>query len=137
MAEISGVLVGTSVWVQFFRSAHTAEARHLGSLLQARAVRTCAPVRAEVLSGARMERERAQLRELFQAIPFLEAPVDLWDRVEEARFTLARKGHSPSLIDLMIACTAAVHQAALWTLDDDFTMIRHTFGFPRYLPELD
>ncbi|MBI3322302.1 MAG: PIN domain-containing protein [Candidatus Omnitrophica bacterium] len=137
MAEVSGVLVDTSVWVSFFRSAHTAEGRHMDGILQARVVRTCAPVRAELLSGARTERERAQLRELFQAIPLLDAPADLWDRVEEARFVLARKGHPASLIDLMIAYTASAHQAALWTLDDDFSAIRHALSFPRYLPELD
>jgi len=128
------VLVDTSVWVQFFRAGQTPEALHLDDLLQTRAVRTCAPIRAEVLSGARTDRERGQLRELFQAVPVLDLPADLWDRVEDARFALARKGHQASLIDLMIAWTAASHRTPLWTLDDDFSAVQRIVPFPQYLP---
>lgn len=135
MTGFPGVLVDTSVWVQFFRSAQAVSAQHLDGLLQARAVQTCAPIRAEVLSGARTERERAHLRELFRAVPVLDAPTDLWDRVEDARFALARRGYTVSLVDLMIAATAAAHPAALWSLDEDFTVIRQAFHFPRYIPE--
>ena len=136
MPKASGVLADTSVWVHFFRFAESREAVHLDGLLQARAVMTCVPVRVEVVSGARTERERMQLRELFSAIPCLELPSDLWERIEEARFTLARKGAQTTLIDLMIASLADHHGAALWTLDDDFTLIRSVVPFPRYIPEI-
>lgn len=134
MAQPEGVLVDTSVWVRFFRFAHTVEGLHLDGLLQAKAVRTCAPIQTEVLSGTRTQRERLRLRELFKAIPSLETPLDLWERVEETRFTLARKGFQTSLIDLMIACTAGTHRVPLWTLDGDFLAIREALWFPRYLP---
>lgn len=136
MLKTPGVLADTSVWVRFFRFAESREAVHLDGLLQARAVRSCAPVRVEVVSGARTERERMQLRELFSAISCLDLPGDLWERVEEARFTLARKGIQASLIDLMIASVADQHEVALWTLDEDFSSIRSAVPFPRYIPEV-
>lgn len=136
MVPAHGILVDTSVWVKFFRTADTPETLHLDGLIQARAVRSCAPIRAELLSGARTEREWLHLKDWFRAIPLLELPGDLWERVEEARFRLARKGHQASLIDLMIASVAAAHRAALWTLDEDSLLIRHALSFPRYLPQL-
>ena len=55
MAIALGIVVDSSVWVKFFRAAQSPEAIHLDGLLQGRAVRTCAPIRAEVLSGAQNE----------------------------------------------------------------------------------
>ncbi len=136
MADSPGILVDSSVWVKFFRTGRAPEAIHLEGLIQAAAVKTCAPVRAEVLSGAPTLKERTRLRELFDAVDLLELPVDIWERVEEARFHLARKGRQTSLVDLMIAATALAHEAPLWTLDDDFVPIRDALPFPRYLPEL-
>ena len=134
MPVASEVLVDTSVWIKFFRFSTAAESLHLDALLQAKAVCTCAPIRVEILSGARNDRERLHLRELFSAIPMKEPPVDFWEKVEEARFTLARKGHQASLVDLIIASTAAHHQVPLWTLDEDFASIQRVVRLPRYLP---
>jgi predicted nucleic acid-binding protein len=135
MPEVSGILVDSSIWVKFFRAPHAPEAVHLDGLLQTKVVRTCAPVRVEVLSGTRTPRERMQLHEFFRAIPLLDPPTDFWDQVEDARFALARRGHQTSLVDLMIACTARHHRAALWTLDEDFSPIRETIAFALYTPE--
>lgn len=132
--EPGGILVDASVWIKFFRSAHAPESADLDDLLEMRAVQTCWPVRVEVISGAKSEHERSKLRDLFLAIPLLEFPVDIWDRLEEARFRLARKGHQVSLVDLLIACTASFHGIPLWTLDKDFTVIREVISFSMYLP---
>ncbi len=133
MVVASEILVDTSVWIKFFRFSTAAESIHMDGLLQAKAVCTCAPIRVEILSGARNDRERLHLRELFSAIPVKELPLDLWEKVEEARFTLARKGHQASLVDLSIASTAAHHQVPLWTLDEDFVAIQRVVRLPRYL----
>ncbi len=130
-----GVLVDTSIWTKFFRFLEAPESLHLDGLLEGRAVRSCAPIRVEVLSGARTPRERSRLKEFFEAIPLLELPSDLWDQVEELRFNLARKGHQASLVDLMIACTAAHHKTPLWTLDAGFDLMGRALSFPRYLLE--
>jgi predicted nucleic acid-binding protein len=50
-------------------------------------------------------------------------PADLWERVAEARFNLARQGVQAHLVDLTIAITASVHGHALLTRDRDFEAI--------------
>lgn len=117
------VLVDTSVWIRFFRHPNSAEAMALDELLSVAAVATCAPIRAEVISGAPTLRAFRQLQDRFGALVDLELPHDVWQRLEEQRFTLARRGYQASLVDLMIALTAHAHHAALWTLDEDFQRI--------------
>ena len=135
MTGSGSVLTDTSVWIRFFRQADAPEAEHLDYLLEMRALVTCPPIRAEVLSGSRNERERSSLRELFSVVPCLALPEDAWERVEEARYKLARKGCQASLIDLLIACVSERHRAPLWTLDEDFSFIGSAIHFPRYYPE--
>jgi predicted nucleic acid-binding protein len=126
------VLVDTSVWIRFFRQPDSQEARTLDLLLAAGPVATCLPIRAEVLSGAPTRREFDRLRDLFGALALLDLPSNAWLMVEEHRFLLARRGFQASLVDVLIALTAAQHQAELWTLDDDFRQIATAIPFRRY-----
>jgi len=130
------VLVDTSVWVQFFRLPASPEAGLLDELLATVSVATCAPIRAEVVSGAPTSRDFRQLRDLFGALVDLALPADLWDRLETYRFALARRGDQTSLVDLMIALTAQAHRVSLWTLDADFTRISSVVPFRVYHPHL-
>ena len=130
-----GVLVDTSVWISFFRKGRSPEARHLDGLLELGTVVTCAPIRAEVVSGAKTEGEFRQIRDLFSGLQVLESSQEVWDRLEAARFTLARRGIQASLIDLMIGSLSQIYHVPLWSLDKDFDRIRPVLSFPKYIPE--
>ena len=132
MADLELVLVDSSVWIRFFRVEGSAEARVLDTLLALGPVATCAPIRAEVVSGARTTREFNQLRGLFAALVDLDPPRGTWHRIEEHRFTLARRGYQASIIDVMIALTAEAHHAALWTLDKDFIRLSTVIPFDAF-----
>ena len=129
------VLVDTSVWIQFFRVPDSPEATALDVLLSLAPVATCAPIRTEVVSGAPTLREFRRLRELFGALVDLKLPEDVWNRLEEHRFTLARRGHQAAVVDIIIALTAQAHQVALWTLDRDFDKISSVIPLHTYRPE--
>ena len=136
MADASAILIDTSVWIRFFRSANSPEAKRLDTLLSMGLVATCAPIRVEVLSGAPNKREFERLRDLFVSLIEFELPHDVWTRMEEHRFTLARRGYAASLIDLLIALTAQQRQASVWTLDEDFEHIATVIPIARYHPSL-
>ena len=106
----------------------------LDVLLSAGPVATCAPIRAEVVSGAQTKREFDSLRDLFDGLVDLQLPNDLWPRVEECRFGLARRGYQIPIVDLMIALTAQAHRAALWTLDRDFTYVATAIPITAFRP---
>jgi predicted nucleic acid-binding protein len=78
------------------------------------------PIVAEVLSGAPTRAEFDHLRDLFQGLERLADPPDLWDRIAETRYSLARRGHQASLVDLAIAITCYEARDRLVTRDRDF-----------------
>ena len=137
MANTALVLVDTSVWIQFFRTPNSREAKTLDELLLLGAVAVCEPIRAEVISGSPNKQEFQRLRKLFEALVFLAPPNDIWTRIEEHRFALARHGIQSALIDLWIALTAQFHQVALWTLDEDFPHITSVIPISLYHIEIN
>ena len=115
-------VVDSSAWISFLRG-DAAAIRRIDPLLAAGAVGVAGPIAAEVLSGAGSRAEFDHLRDLFEGLERLADPPDLWDRVAEARYALARKGHQASLVDLAIslACIGGGH--TLVTRDQDFRAI--------------
>jgi hypothetical protein len=119
---VSDVLVDSSVWVDFFRGDKQTVARLDPLLVDDRAA-VSGPIVAEVTSGALNPASFQMLRERLGSLRLLPDPVDLWARVAEARFTLARQGTQAHLVDLAIALTATVAGHALLTRDRDFVAI--------------
>lgn len=117
------VLADTSVWVDFLRRGDTPEAAMLAGLVAKRLVRTTGLVQVEVLSGASSAREFAELRDCFSAFDVLADPPDLWPRVADARYRLARRGFQAGIADLVIGVVAGFHRAALFTKDAHFVSI--------------
>jgi hypothetical protein len=119
---VSDVLVDSSVWIEFFRGHRQAIARVDPLLVNDRAA-VSGPIVAEVTSGALSLASFNQLRARLGALNMLIDPPDLWDRVAEARFTLARQGIQAHLVDLAIAVTARGRDHSLLTRDKDFVAI--------------
>ena len=120
MNRVSGVVVDTSVWIDFFagRAAPGLEA----ALAQGLAVLPPIVV-AELVSGARDRRERAALRDLLQDLPLHETPRDHWVRVGELRRQLGEGGLSVSTPDAHVAQCALDRNALLLTRDSVFARI--------------
>lgn len=116
------VLVDSSAWVDFFRGRADA-VRRLDALLADDRAATTGVIAAEVVSAARTRSEFDELRALFAALPQARPPDDLWDRVAESRFALARQGVRAHHVDLAIAVTAAASGHQLLTRDRDFVAI--------------
>lgn len=115
-------VIDASAWIGFFRGDGAA-VRRIDPLLVDGTAAVTGPIVAEVLSGAPTRAEFEHLRELFQGLDRLADPPELWDRVAEARFTLARRGHQGALIDLSIAITCHEGGDRLLTRDRDFRAI--------------
>jgi len=119
---VSDVLVDSTVWIDFFRGAEPAVAR-LDPLLADDRVAVFGPIIAEVASGARTLGAFNQVRAKMSAARLLTDPPDLWGRVAEALFHLARQGVQAHLVDLAITVTANVKGHTLLTRDKDFLAI--------------
>lgn len=124
---MSDVLVDSSAWIDFLRGRPEA-VRRVDLLLAEDRAATTAIVTAEVISGTRSRAAFDEIRGHFAALPSLPAPEDLWPRVAELRFTLARRGTHAHLIDLAIASIAVHASHRLLSRDRDFTSIAQLTG---------
>ena len=81
-----------------------------------------APVRIEILSGARRA-ERPRLARLLSALPPLLPSADTWRRIEEWVATGAAAGHRFGVADLLIAAIATENGCSVWSEDADFSRL--------------
>jgi predicted nucleic acid-binding protein len=112
------IVVDTSVWVDYFRSAGAAAVR-LHALLDADDVALVAPVRIELLSGVRRI-EVARLKRVLSALP-LWLPTDAtWATIEAWVERAGARGQRFGMGDLLVGAIATERGAAVWSLDADF-----------------
>ncbi len=121
---MSGVIVDTSVWVEFFAGR---PARGLEDALAEGVVVLPPLVVAELVSGARRARDRAAIEELVAELPLHETPLGHWIRVGTLRRELQTKGVLVSTPDAHVAQCALDRDAVLLSRDAVFSRIaRHT-----------
>ena len=117
---MSGVVVDTSVWIDFL-AGHSVPA--LEEALQNSLVILPPLVVAELISGARREKEKNEIEQLIGKLPVHETPLAHWIRVGELRRTLQNKGCSVSTPDAHVAQCALDRDAVLLSFDSVFTRI--------------
>ena len=121
---MSGVVVDTSVWVEFFRGRSVPA---LEDALAAGTVVLSPLVVAELVSGALRPEERAAVAELLTELPLHETPLSHWLSVGALRRQLRGKGVSISTPDAHVAQCALDRGALLLSQDEVFTLVaRHS-----------
>lgn len=132
------VLVNTCIWSLALRrntpGAQIAHFEEFKELISEARVQLIGPVRQEILSGVRSERQFEQLKEHLTAFPDL--PITTKDFEQAARFfNLARsRGIQGSNTDFLICSIAVRHNLSIFTVDQDFELFRTVL--PLHLHEL-
>ena len=119
----TGIVVDTSVWIEFFNRPHSPVTFHLQRLLRNRQVVLVGMVLAEILQGIKNPEEVRRVRESLQALPFLETTREEWQKAGELSAQLRRKGLTLPLSDLIIAATALQEKVAVFALDPHFKKV--------------
>ena len=117
---MSGVVVDTSVWIDFFAGRPVPS---LEDALSQGAVVLSPIVVAELVSGARKPKERAAIEDLLDELPLHPTPLDHWVHVGELRRKLATAGLAISTSDAHVAQCALDRHAVLLARDDVFRRI--------------
>lgn len=125
------VLIDTSVWIEFFRKREPYYGI-VSELLDRDVVCCTGIVFAELLQGAKTEKELRTIKEFIHVFEFLEESVGLWEKAGELSFSLRGKGVSAGLSDCYIAVAAQSAGASLLTTDKHFTAIRKATGLTMY-----
>jgi hypothetical protein len=117
---VSGVVVDTSVWVDFFAGR---PAPLLEDALDQGLVILSPLVVAELISGTRRPRDRAAIADLVRELPLHETPLEHWIRVGELRRQLRALGVAVSTPDAHVAQCALDRDALLLSRDRVFDRI--------------
>lgn len=120
-------LLDTSALVRLLRDPKLQEAWY--DAIDAEAVASCYPQRAEFLYSARDAAEYDEISEMFADLyPDAAVPKNAGRWISAVQYQMARAGHhrSASAVDLIIAATAAHHGLTVLHDDADYrTVARH------------
>jgi predicted nucleic acid-binding protein len=120
------VLVDSSAWIESLRRHGDMKVKlAIEGLLEAYEAQWCAPVRLEVLGGARKE-ERRRLGNYFSVVPYRSCREDDWERGISLAWRLRDKGLTVPWLDVLIAAIAIHDGVRLYAIDAHFSeMARH------------
>jgi predicted nucleic acid-binding protein len=112
-----GVLVDTSVWVEYLRRPSSSAGRTLDTLLSEDRVMITGPVVAEILHGAKNTGEKEDLSDALSGIPAIELEFKDWLEIGSLLNEQRLKGLNFALVDIAIAHAARKSSCSLYTLD--------------------
>jgi len=123
MPVLAKVLVDTSAWIDFFRQIEPCYSM-VQRLLTEERVCTIGLIVAELMQGAKSEKELAVLRDFVHVFPYLPESPKSWQTAGELSYNLRRKGKTIGLADCFIAVCSREGNAALLTKDSHFAAMK-------------
>lgn len=114
------ILVDAGVLIDFLR---TKDAK-LSNLFRSLPLAACGVTRAEVLAGARGDKDRQRLLTFLGAFQQTSIPNSTWDIVGETLASLLASGITVPFPDAVVATIAVEAQMEVWARDPHFQMMR-------------
>lgn len=115
------VLIDTSVWIPYLQGTASDELeRAVDELLAGREIIVPKIVLAELIQGARSEKDIAAILEFLEAFTIVDASSKTWFEAGRLSYNLKKKGKTMNLADCYIAITAKENRASVLTLDKHF-----------------
>ena len=119
------VLVDTSAWIDYFRKKEPAHGVVSGLMSENR-ICCVGIVLAELMQGAKSEKELDVIKDFVHVFEFLPENIQLWKQAGELSFSLRRSGAGIGLADCFIATITAHYGVSLYTFDKDFTAVKES-----------
>ncbi len=121
-------LVDTSVWIEFFRKKQPWYSRVAG-WIDEDSICCNGLIYAELLQGAKTEKEIKTLKEFLHVFEFLKDSPELWEEAGILSYRLKRKGKTVGLADCYIAMLAHKYRVTLVTTDKHFKTLVAEISF--------
>ena len=128
---LARVLVDTSVWIEFFRRREPYYGI-VAKLIDEDQIVCCGIILAELMQGAKSDKELAVLDDFPQVFTFIPETPELWAAAGKLSGKLRRKGVTVGLSDCFIATAAASLKAQVATLDSHFEVLGKPAGITFY-----
>lgn len=131
MKDSGKILVDTSAWIEFFKKKDPYY-RVVLELIDNAKICCVGIVFAELLQGAKSQKELDVLKEFLYVFDFLPETTEMWRKAGELSYLLRQKGKTVGLSDCYISVTANSNNAKLLTLDRHFEVIGKETGLNLY-----
>ena len=118
------ILIDTSVWIDYFKNKSSDIADKVDKMLTVDDVYVPKIVIAELIQGAKSEREVAVIEEFVDAFHIVDQGEDTWIKAGKLSYSLKKKGRNINLSDCYIAVIAQEHDCHIFTLDKHFEEIQ-------------
>lgn len=122
------VLIDTSAWIDFFKGRNSSLSKQIDFILDNAYVFVPKAVIAELIQGAKSEREIKVIEEFLTVFNIIDSMPDTWIKAGKLSFNLKKKGLTLNLMDCYIAVLAMEYGCSILTLDKHFKDIRKLTG---------
>ena len=122
------VLIDTSVWIDYFQDTKSAGLELMDEIFTHGDVYVPKVVIAELIQGARSEKEISVIKEFVEAFKIVEEGKETWYKAGKLSYDLKKKGKTINLADCYIAVIAREHNCSILTLDKHFKEIQKHDG---------
>jgi len=116
----SRVLIDTSIWIAYFKNRDRHLAEKVDDVLKFTDVYVPKVVIAELIQGAKSEKEIAVIEELVEAFNIIDQKESTWLNAGRLSFSMKRKGITVNIVDCYIAVLANENNCKIFTLDEHF-----------------
>jgi predicted nucleic acid-binding protein len=128
------VLVDSSIWIEAARRQGDLGCKvALEALLEEYEAALCAPVRLEVLGGARKQERRALAAGL-AIVPYLPLSETTWNLALQNAWRLRDAGITAPWNDVLIASASMEHGCRVYARDKHFDAMQSVIGLRLYSP---
>ena len=122
MKDLDNILVDTSAWIEFFRKKDPYY-KVILELIDNGRICCVGIVLAELLQGAKSQKEFEVLKEFLYVFDFLPESTEMWKKAGELSYLLRQKGKAIGLSDCYISVITISNNVQLLTLDRHFETI--------------
>lgn len=118
------ILIDTSIWIDYFKNKASGIADKVDEILAGDEVHVPKIVIAELIQGARSEKEITVVEKFADAFNIVDQGADTWIKAGRLSYMMKKKGKSINLSDCYIAVIAQEHNCSIFTLDKHFDEIK-------------
>jgi len=117
------IIVDTNIIINFWKNP----SEKFADVFIKEDIVVCGIVKAELLHGARSEKDFKRIIEALSEFPCLEIGNDLWEFLGNVLFRLRKKGLSVPFQDAVLTSLALMHKARIWSDDRHFQIMAPVF----------
>lgn len=114
------VFIDTSAWIEYLKKTSHATTKEIETALHINTAATCWVVLAELLQGAKSEKEIELIKDLPSVAKILKETESTWKDAGILSNKLRKQGKNIPLIDCYLAVLAKHYNARILTLDKHF-----------------